>query len=462
MSPGLLLIENGPDFLESSWMRRLDARGCCQRLSWDNFSPEALQESRLHLIVANAVPGESKAALFFQWLRENPIPIPTLAILAESVGKELLGTVMEVTDDFAFWPVSEEEIDLRISRILGSQFWGPEFWRREQIESNLEREAGLASLVGQHAAFLQVVQQVPIFAASHAPVLITGETGTGKELFAHAIHSLSARSGGPFIPIDCGTLPEQLAENELFGHCRGAFTDAHTEQKGLIALAEGGTVFLDEIDALSLTNQSKLLRFLQDRVYRSLGATHFHRADVRVIAATNRVIEESVHQGEFRSDLYFRLNVLRLLLPPLRERHGDTALLAQSFLENECKAAKSGKKQFSSAAMRKLERHCWPGNVRELFNTVQRAFVCCRGHHILPEHITLNSNTSYSPKPALGRDNFQSAKQEAIENFERTYLEELLVHHQGNITRAARAAGKERRAFGKLVKKYGISAPQSS
>jgi len=454
-SPGLLLIEHSAASLEPCWSRLLGGEEC-ERWSWESFSPEALQQLQLNLIVAKAVPNPKEALLFFHWLRENPIYIPTLAILPENVDRELLRIVVDVTDDFMFWPVREEELSLRIERMLG-----PQPWKQEQIESKLEREAGLANLVGRHTTFLDAVQQVPKIAGSDAPVLITGETGTGKELFAHAIHSVSARRSGPFIPIDCGTLPEQLAESELFGHRRGAFTDAHVDQKGLIALAEGGTLFLDEIDALSLVSQSKLLRFLQDKTYRALGADRFHRADVRIIAATNRVIEESVQRREFRGDLYFRMNVLRLQLPPLRERHGDISLLAQYFLNHECTAARSERKLFSTAATRKLERYVWPGNVRELCNTVQRAFVFCRGHHILPEHISLNNDMPKEMNAALAGNNFQSAKQQAIEKFERTYIEQLLARHQGNITRAAHEAGKERRALGKLVKKYGISAPQS-
>ena len=214
--------------------------------------------------------------------------------------------------------------------------------------------------------------------------------GLVKSYSPHAIHSLTNRRNGPFIPLDCGTLPEQLAENELFGHRRGAFTDAHADQKGLAGMADGGTLFLDEIDALSLVNQSKLLRFLQEGTYRSLGSDRFSSADVRVIAASNRSLEECIEQQQFRRDLYFRLNVLRLHLPPLRERHSDVSLLATRFLQEECAAGKSEQKFFSRLALRKLESHNWPGNVRELLNTVQRAFVSCPGAQIMPNHIAFS------------------------------------------------------------------------
>jgi DNA-binding NtrC family response regulator len=324
---------------------------------------------------------------------------------------------------------------------------------QERIHKKVGNEMALARLVGQHPKFLWAVGQVPLFAARDAPVFVEGETGTGKELFAHAIHSLSRRQNGPFIPLDCGALPEQLAENELFGHCRGAFTDAYTDQKGLAAMADGGTLFLDEIDALSLANQSKLLRFLQEGTYRALGAERFSRADVRIIAATNRSVEEQVRQRQFRSDLYFRLNVLRMRLTPLRERHGDVSLLAKYFLEEQC-AAESERKVFSEAGLRALENHSWPGNVRELLNTVQRAFVCCPGPRITPDYIELSADVMGLQEAAPPADNFRLAKQQTIQKFEQSYVEELMARHNGNVTRAAREAGKERRSFGRLVKKY--------
>jgi DNA-binding NtrC family response regulator len=286
-------------------------------------------------------------------------------------------------------------------------------------------------------------------------VLITGETGTGKELFAHAIHSLSKRKSGPFIPVDCGSLPEQLAENELFGHCRGAFTDAHRDQRGLAAMAEDGTLFLDEVDALSLANQAKLLRFLQEGTYRALGAERFMRSNARVIAASNQSIEDRVQQGHFRSDLYFRLNVLRLHLPPLRERREDIVLLARHFLDHEF-ASEPLRKSFSAAAIHKIESHSWPGNVRELFNAVQRAAVCSRGQSITPHDIPLANEGATAESNVISGEGFQRARRRAIEQFERVYVENLLARHSGNVTRAASEAGKERRSFGKLVKKYNL------
>lgn len=430
-----------------SWLPILGAQANCEIKEWESFFPQAL-DPRIHLILAHAAPEMGKTMFFFEWLRKNPIRTPVLAILPELPDDGVLREVSQVVDDFLLCPLREEELNLRITRILGTQSG-----LNEQLRDALEDELGLSQVVGKHPSFRKAVQQVRPFSASEASVLITGETGTGKELFAHAIHSLSRLRNGPFIPVDCGALPEHLAENELFGHRRGAFTDAHSDQKGLAGMAEGGTLFLDEIDSLSLSNQAKMLRFLQERSYRALGADRFTQANVRVIAATNRCIEEAVHHKEFRSDLYFRLSVLRLNLPALRERHGDVSLLAQHFLENEC----AGQcRVLSAAALGKLENHQWPGNVRELLNVLQRAFVCSPGRQILPEHIALDGETLNQKNTAVFSGNLRTAKQQMIEQFERRYIEDLLARHEGNVTRAAREAGKERRAFGRLVKKYSI------
>jgi two-component system response regulator GlrR len=253
--------------------------------------------------------------------------------------------------------------------------------------------------------------------------------------------------------MDCGALPEGLMENELFGHCRGAFTGAHMKQKGLVAMAEGGTLFLDEVDSLSLAAQSKLLRLLQERTYRPLGAEQFCRSNARVIAATNRSLEEYLKEGKFRQDLYYRLDVLHLHLPALRERKNDIALLARRYLWSLPGDQNQPRKILSQSAIRKLENHDWPGNVRELFNVLQRAAVFSARTEIGPDDINLpQASNEAADKCKL----FRSARALAIERFERAYIIEVLRRHEGNITRAAMEAGKDRRAFGRLVSKYQI------
>lgn len=447
----VLIIAHGAPSMAIGCEKFLPSGEGYERRLWESFAPEALRHSPARLILAQAAPSTDKVERFFEWLRHNPIHIPTLAILPETPDADSLQAITALIDDFVFMPLRERELELRIARILDGQA------TERRPHNVLQQQMALKNLVGAHALFQRAVEKVPLFAASSAPVLITGETGTGKELFAHAIHSLSQRRGGPFIPVDCGSLPEQLTENELFGHCRGAFTDAHSEQKGLVGMANGGTLFLDEVDALSAANQAKLLRFLQEGTYRQLGADSFTRSNARIVAATNRNIEQCVEQKVFRSDLYFRLNVLRLELPSLRQRQGDVSLLARHFLESECRGAQPEGKFFAPAALRKLESHYWPGNARELLNTVQRAAVCAGGRQIRVEDILLSAQANAQETSSNG-ETFQTAKQQTIEHFERNYVEELLTRHRGNITQAAREAGKERRAFGRLIKKYRIGS----
>ena len=397
-----------------------------------------------------AISERERALSFFRWLRSHATPSATFAVLPTEVDAETLQISLDVVEDFVLWPVSQKELQCRVARIIGAR-------EKNNAVDELSTEFGMAQLVGDDPAFVHVVQRIPALARSDAPVLITGETGTGKEICAQAIHHLSRRRNFPLIPVDCTGVPQQLFENEVFGHAQGAFTDARREQKGLTGMAQRGTLFLDEIDALDLGAQAKLLRFLQDGTYKPLGADRFLHSDVRVIAATNRNIEDLVREGQFRSDLYYRLNVLRLDLPPLRERPGDIALLAAHFLSSLCPPSSSRRKWFSPAALHRLSCYDWPGNVRELFNIIQRAVVFAEGPEILLCHVPVP--VTLAPEESSGR--FRDARTCSIEAFERRYIGELMRKHKGNVTHAAREAGKERRSFGRMVKKYGMKRVSS-
>jgi DNA-binding NtrC family response regulator len=304
-------------------------------------------------------------------------------------------------------------------------------------------------LIGSSRSFLEVLSKVPRIAQSRATVLITGETGTGKELLARAIHYESSRRGAPFVPVNCGAIPDHLLENELFGHARGAFTDASTAEKGLLAEAEGGTLFLDEIDTLSTSAQVKLLRLLQEGEYRVLGTAKIQRADVRIVAATNANLRQLIEKQAFREDLFHRLNVLTLHVPPLKERIDDVVPLAKYFLEKYQSESTGGALRLSPDAMQKLIHYAWPGNVRELERTVQRAVILATAPLLEPTDIELPAQAQ-----APGHESFQRAKDEAIRNFERIYLAGLLAAHRGNVTHAAKAAGKERRSLQRLLTKH--------
>jgi len=446
--PGRLLIIDAGDPEASANLGDLLVHGSWQveRRALEQVRPHDLRRSG-SLIVAVALSQANRATQLWDWLRHNPIPTPALAVLPETVDGETLRIATQAVDDFVLWPVRAEEIHFRVTRLLGG--FVPD---TELAGGGNEEPARPTDLIGGDPRFSEALRQLPAFGKSEAPVLITGETGTGKEMCARAIHHLGSRRDRPFIPVDCASIPENLFENELFGHARGAYTHAQSDQRGLVALAEGGTLLLDEIDTIPVTVQAKLLRFLQEHNYKPLGAERFARSDVRIIAATNRSIEERLRDGRFRADLYFRLNVLRLELPPLRDRRGDIAPLARHFL-SLLNGPGGSSKSFTPAVLEKLWSYEWPGNIRELFNIVQRALVLSTGSQILPCHICLPAVETHEENLHSG---FREARLRNIQTFERHYVEDILRRNQGNITRAARAARKDRRAFGRLVKKYDI------
>jgi two-component system, NtrC family, response regulator GlrR len=311
-------------------------------------------------------------------------------------------------------------------------------------------------LGGASPIFLATLAQIRRIAISEAPLLIEGETGSGKELAARAVHYWGVRKTGPFVPVNCGALPDHLLEAELFGHERGAFTDAKTARRGLVAQANGGTLFLDEVDALSLKAQVALLRFLQDQRFRPLGSLREMRSNVRVIAAANQALGPIAQSGKFRSDLLYRLKILHLVLPPLRTRTGDAELLALQFVATFCRKYRMSHKQFDEATLAWIRSYSWPGNVRELENWVHRELLMTDGQTIHAVVAPENENNPGCPVTS----SFQDAKAQALSAFERGYVMIVMRQTGGNVTQAARLAGKERRAFGKLIKKHGID-PQN-
>ncbi|RDZ29283.1 sigma-54 interaction domain-containing protein [Lysobacter silvisoli] len=308
-------------------------------------------------------------------------------------------------------------------------------------------------------ACARIAQRLPVIAGSDSSVLIVGETGTGKEICAQALHYLSRRADGPWVAVNCAAVPVELIESELFGHVKGAFTTAHSSRHGLVKEAEGGTMFLDDIDCLPLLAQGKLLRFLQQQEYRPVGCNTVQRSDVRVIAASNRDLRVMVKQNAFRQDLYFRLNVLPVALPPLRERREDIALLAEHFVRQFDQARGGDGRRLSAQALQKLLAYDWPGNVRELRHVIERSVLLAAGARIEADDIAIDpaldaDAQAEAPDPA--GESFQAAKKRVVERFERQYIETLLALHHGNLTHAAHAAKKNRRAFFELVRKHQI------
>ena len=306
--------------------------------------------------------------------------------------------------------------------------------------------------VGKNRAFLEVLRLAETVAPTDSTVLITGESGTGKEILARYIHSLSEREDGPFVSINCGALPESLLESELFGHVKGSFTGAVRDKEGLLVAACGGTLFLDEVGEMSPALQVKMLRALQEREVVPVGATEPIAIDVRIIAATNRDLEHEVRRGAFRSDLYYRLNVIALHLPPLRERPGDIPLLAEHFLKGLAERNGGEPLRLSEAAMERLQRYDWPGNVRELENALERAAVLTRGREIDVD--ALPARIVEPPPPALVAD--RPPVNPTLDLIERAYILWVLQAEGGNKARAAEVLGIDPSTLYRKLNRYGI------
>ncbi len=331
----------------------------------------------------------------------------------------------------------------------------------ERVAGQLISHFGMQQFIGAAPSFLSAIQTIPRIAACGVTVLLIGETGTGKEMCARAIHQLSPRAPGPFVPVDCGSIPPDLFENELFGHEPGAYTDARRSRQGLIAEAEGGTLFLDEVEALPALAQVKLLRFLQEHTFKPLGASRYREANTRVIAASNEDLQQKVRAGEVRRDLYYRLHVVSLRLPPLRDRREDIPLLARHFLRRAGREYGRSDPCFTRDSEDKLRYYPWPGNVRELENVIRQAVILSETPSIRPgdiRFVTEEIDPELASIPFPVRQSLKVAKAHLIERFERAYLTEVLAACDGNISRAAREAQKNRRAFFALLKKYGLLA----
>ncbi len=414
----------------------------CQALKMLRFVPEICSLAvlgascieRTNLLTLFWLDGEMTLKEVLSRLLQVKVYPAVAILLAEAVSWKAEG--LETFTDVIAWPCPLGELGFRLARagLTDSQ--------------SAPKASPPTTLIGRSPAFEPILRFIDQVASVQAPVLILGETGTGKEVVARAIHYRSPHGDHPFVPFNCGGVPAELLENELFGHEAGAFTGAQKRHLGLVAQAEGGCLFLDEIDALSLQAQAALLRFLQDHCYRPLGSRHLNQAHVRILAASNADLIAQIKAGGFREDLWYRLNVLTLTLPPLRERREDIPLLAEHFLRRFCQSYRRPVRPFSDRTLTHLMQYPWPGNVRELENWVHRTVLL--GEERLPGEEDAQTATG----------SFQARKSKAIARFEQGYLTELMQLTHGNISQAAKIAGKERRCLGKLLKKHGISARQ--
>jgi two-component system response regulator AtoC len=358
--------------------------------------------------------------------------------------------------DYLTKPFELEEIDIAIKKYIEQHKLELEVERFREKEKRAEAEM----IVGKSPAVETLKEELSLVAKSpNTTVLIQGETGTGKELAAKSIHNMSSRQSNSFVPVNCGAIPSHLVESELFGHEKGAFTGANQRKKGLIELADGGTLFLDEIGELSLEIQVKLLRFLEDKKIKRVGGVKDIEVDVRVIAATNRPLEKMIQEGTFRSDLYYRLNVVPINIPPLRDRGEDIIILAEYFLKQF--SLQMGKQEpfLSSQAKEQLMKYSWPGNIRELKNIMERVVILNHDETIEEHHLHfLNKGEEQHEKlmeqdPLLDRD---FSLEKYLEKIEMRFIVEALKLEKWNITRAAEKLGISRYALQRRIEKYNI------
>jgi two-component system response regulator GlrR len=424
-------------------------RFTCGRYGYESASgiksrdsdPRASFDPDTVVITFNAMQAGELDTLF-AWLGRVFPARSVLVIPTELTTFDVLQILEMGASDFLLPPLRRSEL---LPRVIRQAL----LTRRGDARPEKSKEIpGLKEIIGEGPALLQQLRRVPRFARCDATVLISGESGTGKEIFARAIHNLSPRASLPFVPVNCGAIPEHLMESEIFGYKRGAFTGAVSDRQGLIHESEGGTLFLDEVDGLTCQAQVKLLRFLQEGEYRPVGSQKMVHANVRVVAAANANFGQIVQEGKFREDLFYRLNVLQLTLPPLRERRADIPLLVRHFLDQQASLTNEPPKRLSLAAFNRVLAYSWPGNVRELQNVLTRAFLL--SDHPVIQVLDLNL-------PEEEEDgSFQSMKSQVVERFEREFLEAVLRAHDGNITQAARAAKKNRRAFWELLRKHNL------
>lgn len=327
--------------------------------------------------------------------------------------------------------------------------------------SGLKARTGFRLLRGQSPAMCYIKERVAGIAPYDVNVMIRGETGTGKELVARMIHYLGKRSKKPFIAVNCGAIPAELFENELFGHKKGAYTHADQHKDGLIAAAEGGILFLDEVESLPASTQVKLLRFLQEKKYRPLGATSDIPADVQIISAAKQRLWESLDKGTFRQDLLYRLNVVQICLPVLRERREDIPELANFFIDRYCTLYQKSVSSINEPALKKLSEYDWPGNVRELENVIQEAVIttaspCIEDWHLDLDKFKGDGGFATATEVSSAEGSLKAARKKVVESFEKSFLIDLLKKFKGNVTRAAASAKKDRRSFNRLLRKYNI------
>jgi two-component system nitrogen regulation response regulator NtrX len=383
-------------------------------------------------------------------MRERQIDTQVVMISGHGNIESAVRAIKMGAFDFVEKPLSLEKTVLVVRNALRQRHLEVE---NQALRAKVETQH---TLVGESYAIQQLREQVAMAAPTNGRVLIFGENGTGKELVARNIHTMSRRRAGPFVEVNCAAIPEELIETELFGHVRGAFTGAVSDRRGKFELAHGGTIFLDEIGDMSLKTQAKVLRVLQEQVLTAVGGSRETRVDARVLAATNKDLPSEIRAGRFREDLYFRLAVVPIFVPPLRDRQEDIPLLAQHFMALLAREYGRRPKTFERDAITVLQQYAWPGNVRELRNLVERLMIMVPGDRITSRDLAfLDTGTLAAPEP--GRPSTMAPLHDARDHFEREYILRALAHQQGNISRTADVLGVERSNLYRKMKAFGIA-----
>jgi len=401
------------------------------------------------LVISDVKMPEMDGLEVLQHIRAKDPDVPIIMITAFATVEMSIQALRKGAYDMLTKPFEPDELVFRIGNVLQ---------RSRLLEENRELKQELASkfsfdhIIGNSAPLKQVLAMVEKVAVRDTSVLITGESGTGKELIAQAIHYNSPRRDSRFMAINCGALPESLLESELFGYRKGAFTDAREDRVGLLEAADSGTLFLDEVGTLPMTMQKSLLRCLQEQEFMRIGDTQPTKVNVRILSATNADLQQSVNNGSFREDLYYRLNVVNLRLPPLRERHDDIPLLISHFVAKQNKEFSSHVKGFTPLAMEAAREYAWPGNIRQLHNVVEACMTMCPDEHI--DLDTLGQFIQLPGENDLGADLASQDYNEALARFETRYLRNLLRTTDGNVEEAARQAGMNMATIYRKLKKY--------
>jgi DNA-binding NtrC family response regulator len=382
--------------------------------------------------------------------------IPVVMITAHGSEKVAVDAMKAGAEDYLPKPFDNDEMRLVVTRALDRTRLERE---HRILLDRVRRDYGLGAMIGAGAAMRLVFAQIQKVAETDLTVLVRGESGTGKELVAQALHEASSRARRPFVAVNCAAISRELVESELFGHEKGAFTGANARRVGRFEAAHEGTIFLDEIGDMPLETQAKVLRVLQERSFERVGGSKTITADVRVVAATHRDLEGEVARGGYRADLYYRLRVVELVVPPLRQRLEDLPALVERFLDQLGARLGRPRKRVSDGAMARLARHDWPGNVRELRNVIEQASVLAPGEHIEEGDLRLGAAAAGGGAHETGTS-FAEAKRRAVEQFERRYLVDVLRAHGGNISQTAEAIGMVRQSLQQKLKELGIRADE--